>query len=516
MAALALTGCASLPRLDGRAPSAAMTDTAATRLGRAVAAAATAATAAAGASGIYALEKPLEAVAARVVLARAAERSLDVQYYIWHGDTTGFLLFEELWNAAGRGVRVRLLLDDNNTGGLDGYLAALDGHPGIEVRLFNPFANRGSRLLGYVTDFDRLNRRMHNKSFTADNLVTIVGGRNVGDEYFGAGGHTVFADLDVIGAGGIAAQTGSAFDAYWNSESAYPVGLIVDAAAPAAVDKLRERFVSVGASAGAVRYLEAVRATRLVADLLEQRLELDWVPVRLLFDDPAKVLGATTDADLIFTRLAEQIASTQREIDIVSPYFVPGRKGTAALVAFAGRGVKLRIVTNSLAATDVGAVHAGYARRRKPLLRSGARIYELKPDAGAAAAGGGRDGGGKHVPGWGAGGSSSASLHAKTFAVDRSRVFVGSFNFDPRSARHNTEMGVLIDSPELGEGISGALDARAPLDAYEVVLGADGESLEWVEQTPQGEVRHTSEPGAGFLRRLGVGIMSLLPIEGML
>ena len=381
--AVSLIGCASLPRLEGRVASAALTDTAGTPIGLAVA---DRAAGHAGTSGIHPLQRPREAFAARVVLARAAERSLDVQYYIWHADTTGFLLFEELWNAAGRGVRVRLLLDDNNTGGMDETIAALDSHPGIEVRLFNPFPNRGSRMIGYLSDFSRLNRRMHNKSFTADGQLTIVGGRNIGDEYFAAGDGMVFSDLDVAVAGPVAAEAGSAFDRYWNSVSAYPAELIVGKAAPAAVAKLTEKFAAVRASAEAVAYLEEVRSTPLARTLGGGRVSLAWVPVRLVCDDPAKVLGESGQQDLLTAQFGPVLLSAQREIDIVSPYFVPGKKGTADLVGFARRGIKVRVLTNSLAATDVGAVHAGYVKRRQTLLRGGVKLYELKPDAGLAAA----------------------------------------------------------------------------------------------------------------------------------
>ena len=514
--ALSFTGCASLPKLDGRTSSTALSDTAGTLLGRSVA---SRSAGTAEASGIRPLQKPREAFAARVVLARAAERSLDVQYYIWHGDTSGFLLFEELWNAAERGVRVRLLLDDNNTGGLDEVIAALDSHAAIEVRLFNPFPNRGSRMLGYLADFDRLNRRMHNKSFTADNQITIVGGRNVGDEYFGAGGDMVFQDLDVIAAGPVAEEVGSSFDRYWNSASAYPAEAIVGRASPGGIEKLRARFAAVQSSPEAARYLEEVRTTPLVEALREQRFTLEWVPVLLLCDPPEKVLGEVQEQDLLFPRLIRAIGTPQREVDLVSPYFVPGKKAAKTLAAFPASGIRLRIVTNSLAATDVGAVHAGYMKYRGRLLRGGVKLYELKPAPATAPApaAGGRQAE-SHGPGGsaGSGGSSTVSLHAKTFSIDRSRVFIGSFNFDPRSARLNTEMGVLIDSPALADAVSKTLDERAPFAAWEVVLGSDGERLEWVEQTPQGEKRHANEPGAGFLRQLGVGIMSWLPIEGML
>ena len=512
--ALSQAGCASLPHLGGRPTSTVLSDAGGTPLGQAVAERGAGTL---GASGISPLEDPRDAFAARVVLARMAERSLDVQYYIWHADTSGTLLLEELWSAAGRGVRVRLLLDDGGTAGIDDVLAALDSHELIEVRLFNPFAHRGSRALGYLGDFERLNHRMHNKSFTADNLFTIVGGRNVGDEYFAAGAHTVFEDLDVVAAGPVAAEVGGYFDRYWNSASAYPAEAIVGPARPDGVEKLKARFAEVQASPEAVKYVEAARATPLAEAVRGRRLTMEWVPVRLVCDEPEKVLGGVKDQDLLFARLMREVAPLQHELDLVSPYFVPGKKGTAALAGMAGRGVKLRIVTNSLAATDVGAVHAGYMKRRWKLLRGGARIYELKPVAAPAAAEGGKREGSHGPGGSGSGaGSSSVSLHAKTFVFDRSRVFIGSFNFDPRSARLNTEMGVLIDSPALAEGISEDHRRACAAAAWEVVLSANGERLEWVEQTPQGEKRHEYEPGTGFFKQLGVGLMSLLPIDGML
>jgi putative cardiolipin synthase len=498
-------GCAGLPKLDGRIASTALTDTDQTRLGKAVHAAAAANP---GSSGIRPLQVPQDAFAARALLARAAERSLDVQYYIWNADTTGHLLLAELWAAAERGVRVRLLLDDNGVAGLDPAIAALDSHASIEVRLFNPFVNRRVRMLGYITDFGRLNRRMHNKSYTVDSRATIVGGRNVGDEYFGAGEGMVFSDLDVIAVGPVVADVARAFDEYWNSDSAYPAELIVGKAAKDAVPALMARFEAVRTSADAVEYVDALRATRLVEELLAQRLSIEWVPVRLVYDAPAKGLGKAEPSDLLLASLRQALGTPEREIDLISPYFVPGKEGTEGLAGYAERGIRLRILTNSLAATDVAAVHAGYAKRRKPLLRSGVGIYELKPDADA------REKSRKEDKS--AGGSSDASLHAKTFSVDRKRAFVGSFNLDPRSVNLNTEMGVVIESPQLAGAISSALDRQLPVAAYEVTLAEDGRGLQWIERTQQGEVRHSSEPHAGVMKRLGVGFMSILPIEWML
>ncbi len=500
-----LGGCAAtMPSLEGRTASSALADTTGTRLGRALA---TEVAAHPGQSGIHALSNPRDAFAARAVLAAAADKSLDVQYYIWHEDAAGNLLFEALWQAAERGVRVRLLLDDNNTAGMDPTLAALDAHPNIELRLYNPFAQRGARALGYLTDFARLNRRMHNKSFTADNQVTVVGGRNIGDEYFGVGSGVVFADLDVLVVGAAVAEVSKEFDLYWNSASAYPAAGLLGPTGARSAAQLQAQFVAARADPQAAAYLEAVRTTPVVRDLLAQTLSFEWARAQLVHDDPAKTLDTGKRADLLlFPDLVRTIGRPQKSLDLVSPYFVPGEEGTAALAAVAGRGVTVRILTNSLAASDVSAVHAGYAKRRVELLRAGVKLYELKPTAG------------QELPDsrTGMGSSSSSGLHAKTFAVDRERIFVGSFNFDPRSALLNTEMGLVIESPALARGLAKGFDTDVPLIAYEVRLTPDGQSLQWVERSAAGEKVFDTEPETSAMRRLGVGVMSVLPIEWLL
>jgi cardiolipin synthase C len=503
---LGLAGCASLPSRDGQQPSTGITGTAHTRLAQAID---PGAAANAGKSGIYALEHPHDAFAARVILARAAESSLDVQYYIWHGDTTGYLLFAELWDAAERGVRVRLLLDDNGIGGLDATVAALDSHANIEVRLFNPFVNRSSRMLGYVTDFSRLNRRMHNKSFTADGRATIVGGRNIGDEYFGAGDGIGFIDLDVIAAGPAAREVTAAFDMYWNSPAAYASASIVAAPAPDAPAIVQQKFAAVKASTEAAVYVAAVQASPLVSQLQTTSIPFEWVPVILVYDDPVKVQGTAQATDLMLTRLLQAFGDPEREVDIISPYFVPGTRGTEQLCKLPARGVRLRIVTNSLAATDVGAVHAAYGKHRKALLVCGASLHELKPDADTGSAYSGSEQ--KLL-----GGSSTASLHAKSFALDRNRVFVGSFNLDPRSTELNTEMGLVIASPQLAGALADALDRQTAQRTFEVVLDAAGHDLEWIERTETGEVRHSKEPDTTVIQRAGVKFLSWLPIDWMM
>lgn len=493
---LALTSCSSLPPLEGRVASTAIVDTDDTRLGKALMPLTMAHP---GLVGIHALADGRDAFAARAVLAQAADRSLDVQYYIWRNDTTGRLMFDALRAAAERGVRVRLLLDDNNTAGLDESLAALDAHPMIEVRLFNPNGIRSVRAVGMAADFMRLNRRMHNKSFTADNQVTIIGGRNVGDEYFGAAGEISFADLDVIAAGPVVRAVSDDFDLYWNSPSAYPLVLLAPDAAAAPVLK---------PDAETQAYIEAIKRSAFLEQLVEGSLPLEWARARFVSDDPAKVMGtAAPEANIAF-KLRDILGEPQRSLDLVSPYFVPGKEGTAAFVDLAKKGTRTRILTNSLEATDVAAVHAGYAKWRKPLLESGVTLYELRREA--------TDEPTRDKRGSGSGiGSSDASLHAKTFGVDGNRVFVGSFNFDQRSIHLNTEMGMVIDSPALATRLTETLDRTLPTRAYEVKLDDRGAVI-WLERRGDQVIRHEKEPGTGWFKRAAVKVLSWLPIDWLL
>ena len=396
-----------------------------------------------GKSGVFALPEGPDAFAARVLLAGAAEHTLDVQYYIWHNDLSGKLLFEALHRAADRGVRVRLLLDDNNTAGLDRIIAALDAHPNIEIRLFNPFKLRKWRMLGYVTDFARLNRRMHNKSFTADGAATIIGGRNVGDEYFGIGQAISFVDLDLLAVGPVVESVTRDFERYWTSASAQPAKAFVPAAPETAIADLTAAVHRAEHDPTGARYIKALAHCSFIRDLVEGHLHFEWATVHMVSDDPAKGLGRAADDGMLWARLKQIIKTPMRELHLVSPYFVPGSEGVAELTTLSRAGVKITVLTNALEATDVPAVHAGYAKRRKPLLAAGIRLFELKRLGGGSARGSGFMG------------SSSSSLHAKTFAVDGARAFVGSFNFDPRSARLNTEMGFADDCRRVRAGDSG-------------------------------------------------------------
>jgi len=461
-----------------------------------------------GLSGIVALPDGHDAFAARALLADAAERTLDARYYMWHNDMSGSLLFSALRRAADRGVQVRLLLDDNNTAGLDTVLAALDAHANIEVRLFNPFRVRRWRLLGYITDFQRLNRRMHNKSFTADGQVTVIGGRNIGDEYFAAGQAPWFVDLDVLAIGPVVSDVSRDFDRYWASASSIPAARVLPRATATSIAGVAADAARAEHHPDAAAYRDALARSSFVRDLLAHRLPFDWAGTRMLSDDPAKGLGRAPEDALLWHRLKEILRAPMRELRLVSPYFVPGSAGVEALAVIARQGVKVAVLTNALEATDVAVVHAGYAKRRKSLLAAGITLFELKR---------GSSGSRKRVDwtGRSGSGSSASSLHAKTFAVDRSRVFVGSFNFDPRSARLNTEMGFVIDSAALADALAQRFAHEVPARAYQVGLGDTGR-LHWIDRHDGVEVVREAEPGTGVWRRFVVALLSVLPIEWLL
>ncbi len=559
-----------LPKLAERAPAPAPRGSSHTRLGRAVEAAARSHE---GESGIVTLAESREAFAARALLADAAESTLDLRYYIWRGDTSGMLLYAALLRAAERGVRVRLLLDDNNTVGLDPLLAALDAHPNIEVRLFNPFVNRRWRALGYLVDFDRLNRRMHNKSFTADNQATIVGGRNIGDEYFGASDETAFVDLDVLAVGPVVQEVAEDFERYWACESARAAADVLKRPEASARSLVEQRVAAAQQGDQARAYTEALHDLPLVRDLLDSRLDFEWSPVRMVSDDPAKGLGRACDSTMLPARFIEVLGKPAHELLLVSAYFVPMEAGVRALAAMAGRGVRVSVLTNALEATDVAPVHAGYSKHRRALLEAGIALYELKREASADDGNGGsgplaltawksgwKDGWRQAMKApWRAGstgggtvgatrgqrrrlraaerrqarrerlrrwtghggdrgltGSSASSLHAKTFAVDGRRAYVGSFNLDPRSAELNTEMGFVIDSPKLASRIGAFFGQRLPQVAYQLELDAASGRLAWREQRGGATLRHEVEPGTGPLLRLAVRLMSWLPIDHLL
>lgn len=464
-------------------------------------------------SGFRLLALGTEAFLMRTALAETAQRTLDLQYYIYRDDDTGALLTQALLKAADRGVRVRLLVDDLNIERKDDDVTALDAHPRIEVRIFNPFATRGdsawARFASFLTDPARLNRRMHNKSFIADNLCAIVGGRNIGDEYFDAARDFGFGDLDVLAVGPVTRKISRSFDQYWNSAYAYPLSAMGSrVSASLWMERVRRRlgrhFVLMRKSDYAAR----LRRTDLAAQLTDRHLALDWARTQLLADLPGKIMQSPETAPTLpYDRLRELAGQAVGEIILVSPYFVPGEQGVAALREIRSRNVRVRVLTNSLASSDVAAVHAGYSRYRAVLLAMGVELHELKP---IVPAGGRRK---RRIMF----GSARASLHAKTYVFDRKRIVIGSMNLDPRSMYLNTELGLLIESQKLASEVAESFDELADTNySYRVEIDDESGGLRWSGEENGVKTVYHHDPQASIWRRLAVRILDLFPIERQL
>ena len=502
---LLFSGCASLPTDVERTESFALQDTGNTRLAREI----DPLTAAhSEQSGFYLLNDGIGAFIARIALVEAAEKSLDVQYYIWHDDLTGKVLHNRLLHAADRGVRVRLLLDDLDTAGKEAMLHVIDSHPNIEIRLFNPFANRDRRAADFVTDLSRVNHRMHNKSLTADNRATILGGRNIGDEYFGATEDVAFGDLDVIGVGPVVQDVPSMFDLYWNSQRVYPLSAFA-AETPvtaAEFEAFRQQSDAYLEEVRGSAYNAALRESSMTSLLDVANIGYSWGRWLLVYDDPGKVGAKEIKEDThLAPSLIEAFGKAKQDLIVISPYFVPGDGLTAYFGEMVERGVRVRILTNSLSANDVKIVHAGYSRYRKKLVESGVELYEYKPTPAQAEAK-------QEKSSWT--GSSRASLHAKSFAFDERYLFVGSFNLDARSVALNTELGVYYDSAEDAGPIAANFDDKAMDRAYRVELN-DGK-LEWLTRENGAERRYYGEPNTGWWTRFSTGFMSIFVLESQL
>ena len=456
-------------------------------------------------SGVYIMGDAPLAFAARALLAQRAQKTIDIQYYIWQADITGTMLLDALVQAAERGVRVRLLLDDNGITGLDDALLALNNHPNIEVRLFNPFVQRKLKWLGYLTHFSRVNRRMHNKSFTVDNVAVVVGGRNIADDYFGATKQVLKEDLDLIAIGDIVNKVSADFDLYWASDSAYPITLLVDSN-NTDVYSTKRFFPDRLTDPNRQTYLDLISRSALIDDLANGRTAFTWTKVDMLSDSPAKTLSKHRKSELLAVKLRKALGEPQRSVIIVSPYFVPTRQSVAYFVDLAKSGVTVSILTNSMLATDVLPVHAGYAKHRKVLLAAGVLLYELKPAYSGTS---------KLKDKLSPFGSSASSLHAKMFAIDDKRLFIGSFNFDPRSININTELGFVIESAALTSQINKDFAQTVVSSAYQLRLNDNGD-ISWLEEVHGQTLEHNKEPGLGLLHKMALAILSCLPIDSLL
>ncbi|WP_082902739.1 phospholipase D family protein [Paraburkholderia ginsengiterrae] len=473
-------------------------------------------------SGFRVLASGTDALQMRIALARAATQTLDMQYYIANEDTTGKLLLGAALYAADHGVRVRMLVDDLNFNDIDRVMAGLNSHENIEIRVFNPFgsAQQGvfERTTNVFTQIGHFTRRMHNKAMIADNQAAIVGGRNLGDEYFSASETLQFRDLDVLAAGPIAADISASFDDYWNSSIAYPLRALNKQKFDAKVldqtrDELRQHWRTNADPYNA----KPLNATPLAAQIAGQQLGLTWARAEFKADLPEKIEHPSPDyVSPPMQRLGELMHDAKKDFLITSPYFVPHDAGVKALGELTQRGIRIAILTNSLAATDAVAVQAGYSPFRVPLLRAGVELYEFKPQQNTA-------------PTSAAGSGSRASLHAKTYVIDREILVIGSMNLDPRSANLNTELALVIHSPALAGQVAQLFDrATAPEVSYRVTLadaaqfaylrsiGAPPSPLVWTDVENGTRRTYIFDPQAGLYRNALTGLFSLLPVNAEL
>jgi putative cardiolipin synthase len=454
-------------------------------------------------TGVYRLDLGLDALGARLGLIERAQSSVDIQSYLIRDDLSGNLIALRLIEAANRGVRIRLLMDDALTEPIDGGLLAINDHPNIEVRVFNPFPRRRSRVVSFIANFNILNRRMHNKSFTADNQVTIVGGRNLADEYFRMGGESEYVDEDMLAIGPIVNSVSDGFDEYWNTAEAMPISVFEPYVAHLPVaDTAAEgrRFLAQHSDSP---YLKQVSGS-IVERLLQGSLRLIAADARVIQDPAARVrYGVRRRASETTACLQQMVSAATSEVIVVSPYFVPQKQGVAFFAALVRKGVRVIVVTNSLASTNHVSVHAVYERYRKPLLRQGIELYELRPGSRDAASN--EDGAV----------STKMTLHSKVAVADGESVFIGSFNLDPRSLFINTEMGMVVESTELAASMATSITSALPKTAYKLDLRQNG-GLRWTYQGDGVQQSSTTEPQTGFWRRFKTRLLSYLPIESQM
>lgn len=526
--ALAASACASLPQDVERRPSSALADWQATPLGQVTARSSPDP----ALSGFHLVSSGEEAYGTLVTLADRATRTLDLQYYIVAADESSREILRHVRAAAERGVHVRLLVDDLHSDGKDPAFLRFARHPNIEVRYFNPFPggrfSKATRFLSSLTDVRRVNRRMHNKVFIADNALAMTGGRNIGNAYFLRAPDTNFVDLDVIVAGPAVRRLSEAFDRYWNSEFAFPVESLAreqqpgrPGAAPgmpasspggpeqALVDEAaqreaeRKRLEASGMTAPA--RIDPGKSFLALELSKGGKLPLDWARASVLVDDPAKVSPdklQDSDGSLI-DEFAKMVNSAREEVILITPYFVPGERGVQWLTGLSARGVKVRVLTNSLAATDSPIVHVGYKRYRKDLLRGGVELHELKTRLN------------RQQRAVGDFKSSQASLHVKAAVVDRTHLFVGSMNLDPRSVTQNTETGIIVENARLAGRVAQLFSGAIGENSWRVQLSPEGK-VQWVDGSGKDAVVLDTEPDTKWSERIWVDVLAPFTPEELL
>ncbi len=486
------TGCATVDFDEPKPYSNTITDTADTRLGTRVSRWVEAHD---GFSGFYPLSEGMDSLGARLRLAEQADKTIDLQYFLMKDDTAGIVMANALLKAADRGVRVRFLLDDIFTTAPDRNLLLIDQHPNIEVRLFNPISRRGFHSLNFVGDFKQANRRMHNKSFTVDNQVSVTGGRNIADEYFDLKTDSVFIDDDVLAVGPIAAKISNSFNEYWNHSRAVPIDRVntTDEDLETVRAKIEKEFNGIYDTV----YKQALES-QLLQDLIADRRPLYPAEARVLSDSPDKLINEISEEQMqLATDLREVLLSAEKEIIIITPYYVPGDSGVDFARNLVDKGVRVVILTNSLASNNHVPVHSGYARYRKDVIRAGVELYEARAPAAREMKRSDE-------------GPDTMTLHTKAFIIDQRYLFVGSLNLDPRSIEINAEMGLLIDSAKMIAENHGDPDEKLAALTYRVLLNEDGD-LEWHGRVNGVEVVETREPDTSGWLRFKAWFMKIAP-----
>ncbi len=444
-------------------------------------------------------------------MASLADHSLDVQYYLFHNDLVGGLVAYQLLQAADRGVRIRLLLDDMGLEDRDADIALLDSHPNIEVRIFNPFTRGMMRTIQFLSRFGSVTRRMHNKTFIADNSVAIAGGRNIGNEYFDADPNLAFGDLDVQAIGPVVREVSASFDEYWNSTLSYPVSVLHKKISYEELEKKRPHWDDLMEKERDSEYVTALKGSDFARSLETGGIVYNWGKATVLADKPEKISSKQQKKEFYLApQLRKYLEQIENELIILSAYFVPGRGGVEFFKSLIKRGVRVRILTNSLSSNDVTLVHAGYARYRRDMLRAGVELYEMDKKMTRKE---------RKKKKAGTGSTGKASLHAKTFILDRKVMFISSFNLDPRSVMENTEIGILFHSPPLAGKMAERFDIQSKTDAFTLELTTEDDGIElirWMINKNSREEVFTVDPYTSVWRRMLLFGAGWLPIESQL
>ncbi|WP_287908258.1 phospholipase D family protein [Acinetobacter sp.] len=467
-----------------------------------------------GLTGYHILYDPLEALAARMELINKAEKTLDLQYYIWDNDKIGAMALHSIIQAADRGVKVRLLIDDNNAKHMEGIYLALDQHANIEVKLYNPYRFRHYRAMDMLLNLKRINRRMHNKSFIADNQIALIGGRNMSNQYYNVSDNYQFSDVDVMLVGSASDEIIHSFDEYWNDDYAYPVRQLVNPRHyTLRFDGLKQQLDEFYQEVTVQNYLDLANRSHAFDKWLNNSIQFDWVKAEVVKDSPSKIKSKAKKEEHLNFQLLNRLEKPEQSVDIVSAYFVPEKQGAEKLKELTENGVQVRVLTNSFKANDVPLVHAFYQKYRKDLLQNDVQLYEFLSTPNAENLNINTDELAKKAK-VSMKGLSRSSLHAKLMALDDKQVFIGSFNFDPRSSYLNTEIGVLLNSPSLARAVHTTMDQNLSKYAYKLVMDAN-QRINWKIKLENGQTRtYHKEPRMKWWQRAGMKMISWLPIQG--